>query len=116
MSVPPPASNRLSISQLVARRDMLRDKSYALEMNLTYEEIALKALRREHKQKERRMNTDMEDKYENEDEKKKAEQEIEDQAKALEELTLDWRKAKALYRQSEQALKEAKDRSWCTIS
>jgi exonuclease VII small subunit len=48
--------------------------------------------------------------------KKKAEQEIEDQAKALEELTLDWRKAKALYRQTEQALKEAKDRSWCTIS
>ena len=69
-----------------------------------------------HGKKKRRMNTDMEDKYENEDEKKKAEQEIEDQAKAFEELTLDWRKAKALYRQTEQALKEAKDRSWCTIS
>ncbi|MFB1020997.1 MAG: hypothetical protein QMC37_12260 [Flavobacteriales bacterium] len=92
---------------------MSRDDSYALEKNLTYEEIALKALRREHKQKERRMNTDMEDKYENEDEKKKAEQEIKDRAEALANLTLEWRKARALYRQSE---KEAKDRSWCTIS
>jgi predicted ribosome quality control (RQC) complex YloA/Tae2 family protein len=120
MSVPPPANGRLSISELVASRDMLRDESYALQTNLTYKDFALKALRREHAKKERRMNTDMEDKYENEDEKKKAEQEIEGREKALEELKEEWQEAKALYRQSEQVLKEAeqahRDRSWCTIS
>jgi hypothetical protein len=90
-------------------------------MDLAYEEIALKALRREHKTKERKTGTDVTgDKYESEDEIKKAEQEIEGRATAFGKLASDWRNAKALYRQSEQVLKEAeqahRDRSWCTIS
>jgi hypothetical protein len=70
MSVPPPASSRLSISQLVARRDMSRDETYAMQHELNNFEIALKALRREHKQKIHGLNF----KYENEVKKKKKKQ------------------------------------------
>jgi hypothetical protein len=60
MSVPPPASSHQSISQLVARRDMLRDA-------LGIDERDLKRAKQLHRTKERGLSEE----YENEDEKKK---------------------------------------------
>jgi glycerophosphoryl diester phosphodiesterase len=91
---------------------MSRDDSYAMQHKLLKHERELKELKREHAKNIRGLNF----KYENEVKKEEAEQEIKDQAKVLENLTLDWRKAKDRYILSEQALKEGKERSWCTIS
>jgi hypothetical protein len=69
-----------------------------------------------HGKKKRRMNTDMEDKYENEDEKEEADRKLKELNASVEGAKRKFREADSLYKLSEKALKEQESRSMCTIS